>query len=98
MRRVRDRAFSGQDRRQIYLLSSLRAGGTQSDSAPRVWRGFLSVPLALGLLNTRTVMAHALSIVDDGMHKELEAVRKIRNKFAHATTLVSFESEKLRPW
>jgi hypothetical protein len=42
-------------------------------------------------------MSHALNIIDDGMYRELEAIRKIRNKFAHATKLVSFESEKIAP-
>jgi DNA-binding MltR family transcriptional regulator len=51
----------------------------------------------LSTFNTRILMAHALSIVDDGVYKELEAFRRIRNKFAHATKLVNFESEKIAP-
>jgi len=42
-------------------------------------------------------MAHALRVVDDGMYRELEAIKKVRNKFAHATKLVTFGSEKIAP-
>jgi len=47
----------------------------------------------LSTFSTRILMARALGIVDDKMFKELEDIRQIRNKFAHAINLVNFESE-----
>lgn len=49
----------------------------------------------LSTFNTRILMAYALGLLNDDTFKELEAMRKIRNEFAHAITLVDFETEKI---
>jgi DNA-binding MltR family transcriptional regulator len=51
-----------------------------------------------GPLNTfaaKIDMAHALGIIPLDMYEELHKIKKLRNKFAHSTDILNFESEEV---
>jgi mannitol operon repressor len=58
----------------------------------------------LGTLHARIVACHSLGLIDNDECKEMQAIRKIRNKFAHQWDGVSFDLPAIRgmcvslPW
>jgi hypothetical protein len=42
-------------------------------------------------------MAYALDITSDAIHVELNKIRKIRNLFAHSTSILSLDKGPIRP-
>lgn len=45
----------------------------------------------------KIVMARALGIVTTEIYDELEKIRSIRNRFAHSSKILTFESEEVTP-
>ena len=55
---------------------------------------------SVGPLNSfasKIVMAYALGIISKDDYTELGKIKKIRNKFAHSSELLHFDSEKITP-
>lgn len=50
----------------------------------------------LSTFSAKIIMAYRLGLIDDGMESVLQLIRKIRNDFAHATTLVSLSESSHR--
>ena len=51
----------------------------------------------LSTFNAKIDMAYALDITTDAIHVELNKIRKIRNLFAHSTSILSLDKEPIRP-
>lgn len=66
------------------LLRAFLLEGKSSDA-------LLGVEGALGSFSSRINLAHALGLIRDGTHHDLELIRRIRNDFAHRVDLHSLE-------
>jgi hypothetical protein len=51
----------------------------------------------LGDFASKIIMARALGVITPDIYIELEKIRRIRNKFAHSSELLNFESDEIRP-
>jgi len=49
----------------------------------------------LGAFSAKIEAAHALGLIQDNEHKEINIVRKIRNEFGHNWKGISFETQKI---
>lgn len=52
---------------------------------------------SLGSFAPKITLAYALEVIDLDTYHEMEKVRKIRNEFAHSSTNLHFNSEKIAP-
>jgi hypothetical protein len=46
---------------------------------------------------SKIVMARALGVITDEVYDELEKIRLIRNRFAHTSVVLNFESDEIAP-
>ncbi len=51
----------------------------------------------LNTFSSKIAMAYALSIINRDVYNELEKIRKIRNEFAHSSSVVHFGSTAIAP-
>jgi hypothetical protein len=51
----------------------------------------------LGDFASKIIVARALGVITPDIYVELEKIRRIRNRFAHSSKLLSFESDEIRP-
>jgi hypothetical protein len=68
------------------LLRAFLVAGKSADT-------LLAVDGALGTFSSRIEVAHALGLIRDATHHDLELLRRIRNDFAHRVDLHSLEEE-----
>ena len=62
-------------------------------------KGILEYSLApLNTFSNKIKMAYSLGLIDKEQYRNLEYVRKIRNKFAHGISDASFEDDKIVEW
>lgn len=69
------------------LSETLRGFFIENGSADKVLKG-ASAPV--GTMSARLSLCHALGLVDDFERFEIELIRKVRNRFAHAKHGLSF--------
>ena len=50
----------------------------------------------LSSLSSKIALAYALGLLDSAAHKRLTIARQIRNRFAHANELITFESPEIQ--
>jgi hypothetical protein len=91
LRRESDRAVAvlGPAYADAILEDLLRAFLIEGKSADAL----LAVEGALGTFSSRINLAHALGLIRDSTHHDLELLRRIRNDFAHKVDLHSLEEE-----
>ena len=69
------------------LSETLRSFFIENGSADKILKG-ASAPI--GTMSARLNLCHALGFIDDYEKSEIELIRKIRNRFAHAKHGLSF--------
>ena len=74
------------------LAGSLRNFFVQDRSGEKLLDGATA---PLGTLSARLQLCHALGLVDDYEKSEIELIRKIRNRFAHARHGLSFDDASI---
>lgn len=50
----------------------------------------------LGTFSAKILMAHALALITDKEYKEIQTLRKIRNRFAHSWENINFETNDIK--
>lgn len=50
----------------------------------------------LGTFSAKILMAHALGLISDKEFKEIQTLRKIRNRFAHSLEKIDFETDDIK--
>lgn len=78
-----------EDRLKEIILLFLR----DSKSSTKLLDGF-NAPI--GTFSSKILMSHALGLITDKEYKELETLRKLRNKFAHTWENLNFESSDIK--
>jgi len=79
----------------------LRTFLVDSPEASKLLDGF-NAPL--GTLSARILAACSLGLIDDDEYREMQTIRRIRNKFAHEWSDLSFEAQSIKdlcsqlPW
>lgn len=58
-----------------------------------IWEELTDVDGPLSTFAAKITLGYALKIYDDGMRKNLDIVRKIRNVFAHSKRIINFDNE-----
>jgi DNA-binding MltR family transcriptional regulator len=71
------------------LYSFLR----DSKSAKILLDGF-NAPI--GQFSSKIHLCHALGLIEDDEYKQLEGLRKIRNKFAHSFENIDFDTQQIK--
>lgn len=74
------------------LADSLRNFFVQDRSADKLLDGATA---PMGALSARLQLCHALGLIDDYEKSEIELIRKIRNRFAHARHGLSFDDASI---
>lgn len=78
-----------EDRLKEIILSFLR----DNKSSTELLDGF-NAPI--GTFSAKILMAHALSLITDKEYKEIQTLRKIRNRFAHSWENINFETNDIK--
>ncbi|MBL4861105.1 MAG: hypothetical protein JKX96_09760, partial [Acinetobacter sp.] len=73
----------------LILYSFLR----DSKSAKILLDGF-NAPI--GQFSSKIHLCHALGLIEDDEYKQLEGLRKIRNKFAHSFENIDFDTQQIK--
>lgn len=75
------------------LMETLRAFFCEGPSASKLLDEGQAV---LGTLSARNEACYALGLIDSFEHKQITALRKIRNEFAHAKHGITFKSPRVQ--
>lgn len=78
-----------EDRLKEIIMLFLR----DSKSSDELLNGF-NAPI--GTFSAKILMAHALGLITDKEFKEIQTLRKIRNRFAHAWENIDFETNDIK--
>jgi DNA-binding MltR family transcriptional regulator len=77
------------------LLGELIAAAMKTDSDEVAKLLYRSGHGPLGSFSARINTAYCLGVVDDNQQRDLNLIRKVRNKFAHEISNISFERDDI---